>query len=240
MNSKFREAFSSIHAEAELKEHTRDYLSRTVYRREKSFRRPAIIAAAVCLLITVFAGETWIYMTPTAYISIDINPSLELGINRFDRVVSVEGFNDDGRTLADTLDIKYLDYNEALEQLLSQQIVEDYLTEDALMSVTVSCSDEEKSSEILQDVESCTSGRSNVHCHSGDVEELLDAHSEGLSLGKYRAYLELKELDPSVTEDEIRDLSMREIQDLIDQYSSQTSSHESDSHGHKHGSEYCE
>ena len=31
-------------------------------------------------------------MTPTAYISIDINPSLELGINRFDRIVSVEGY----------------------------------------------------------------------------------------------------------------------------------------------------
>ena len=46
-----------------------------------------------------------------------------------------------------------------------------------------------------------------------------DAHEAGLSFGKYRAYLELKELDPDITPDDIRDLSMREIQDLIDSLS---------------------
>ena len=45
--------------------------------------------------------------------------------------------------------------------------------------------------------------------------------SDLLSLGKYRAYLELKALDPAVTPDDIRDLSMREIRDLIDAYKTQ-------------------
>ena len=67
---------------------------------------------------------------------------------------------------------------------------------------------------------SCTTGQSNISCHSTNMEEINEAHSAGLSVGKYRAYLELKELDPSVTIDDIRDLSMREIRDLINSYDS--------------------
>ena len=31
-------------------------------------------------------------MTPVSAVSIDVNPSIELGVNRFDRVVAVEGY----------------------------------------------------------------------------------------------------------------------------------------------------
>ncbi len=50
-----------------------------------------------------------------------MNPSIELGINRFDKVVSVAGCNADGEALAAALDIKYLDYDAALEQVLSSE-----------------------------------------------------------------------------------------------------------------------
>ena len=38
----------------------------------------------------------------------------------------------------------------------------------------------------------------------------------GLSYGKYRLLLEIQELDPSVTADDVRDLSMREMLDLLE------------------------
>lgn len=174
--------------------------------------------AAACLFITVSAGGAWLYLSPAAFISIDINPSLELGINRFDQVISVEYFNRDGQNLAEHLDIRYMDYNAALDKLLSEQSVEACLTDGAVMAVTVAGSDDEKTSQILENVKTCTAGHSNIVCHSGSMEEMHEAHSEGLSLGKYRAYLELKELDPTITPDDIRNLSMREIRDLIDAF----------------------
>ena len=71
--------------------HTKEYLSKKIYSRSAAprpvFRRAAALAAGLVLLF--FIGGSWVFMTPTAYISIDINPSLELGINRFDRIVSV-------------------------------------------------------------------------------------------------------------------------------------------------------
>ena len=217
---KFREAFGQIHAEDELRTNTKDFLARQI-NKKKAHTFPILktAAAAACLLVAVTAGGAWLYLTPSAYISIDINPSLELGVNRFDRIVSIEAFNSDGQELAEQLDIRYMDYSEAMEELLSEQTVEAYLEDGAVMTVTVAGSDEEKTDQILENVETCTAGHSNISCHSGDMAEMREAHSEGLSFGKYRAYLELKSLDPSVTPDDIRNLSMREIQDLIDSYS---------------------
>ena len=188
MSNRIRDAFDDVHAEKELKEHTKEYLRRKVYQRKRTLWTAPVraAAAAVCLFLVVLAGGSWLYLVPTAYISIDINPSLELGVNRFDRIVSVEGFNDDGVRLAEQLDIKYMDYNDALEQILSDQSVEDYLAGNDLLSVTVVCNNEAKNSEILEHVESCTASHSSVSCHSGSTEEMHDAHEAGLSFGKYR------------------------------------------------------
>ena len=78
------------------------------------------ISAAVCLLSFMIGGH-WLYFTPTARISIDVNPSIELEINRFDKVVSVDAYNDDGRELADSLEIRFMGYKEAVNQILDDK-----------------------------------------------------------------------------------------------------------------------
>lgn len=221
MNDKWKSAFDQIHAEDKLKEHTKEYLSKRVYSRKPAFhplfRQFAMAAAG--LVILLFIGGSYIFLTPTAYISIDINPSLELGINRFDRIVSVDSYNEDGENLARTFHITFMNYNDALEEILSSQSIEDYLAQDAVMSLTVAGDNETQYSEIYDTVETCASDHENIHCHSGDTKEMHEAHDEGVSFGKYRAYLILKDLDPSVSLDDVRDLTMREIYDLIDTYS---------------------
>ena len=238
MNNHLKSAFDQIHAEPELKQNTLDFLSEKVYRSEKDSssetisgkkrRQPAafvrIAAAAACLLLFLCGGGSYLYFTPTAYISIDINPSLELGVNRFDRIISVEGYNDDGTALAASLNIRFLDYQDAIEQLLEDETVESYLSGDAVMSLTVAGKSESQSSTILENVESCVSDRENVRCHSGDVTEMHDAHECGMSFGKYQVFLRLQELDPAITADDVRDLSMREILDLIEEYSTPSDS----------------
>lgn len=220
MNEKWKSAFDQIHAEEALKDHTKEYLSEKIYNRRSAshpvFRRAAVLAAGLVLLF--FIGGTWIFMTPTAYISIDINPSLELGINRFDRIVSVDGYNEDGDDLAESLNITFMDYSDALDEILSSQSIEDYLSGDALMSLTVAGDNETQYTEILDTVATCADGRENIQCHSGDTEEMHKPHDAGVSFGKYRAYLILHALNPSISLDDIRSMTMREIYDLIDSY----------------------
>ena len=154
---RIKAAFDTVHADEALKQRTRAYLARTVNAGEK--RRPlrrAIPALAACLLVLCLSGW-YLYFIPTAYISVDINPSLELGVNRFDRVVSVEAYNPDGQALSDTLDLKYLDYRDALEQLVNDQAVEGYLQDIRLMDlgtyVTYNATEEEIAACGLDDPE---------------------------------------------------------------------------------------
>ena len=225
MNETWKKAFDQIHAEPELKEHTRAYLKEKVYRtsaRHASHIRRLAAASVFCLFLCA-AGVCYLFFAPVTYISVDINPSLELGLNCFRRSISVEGYNDDGASLADSLDLKYLDYMDALDRILKSDTIETLLAGDNVLSLTVAGESETQNQEVLQDMETSVSGYSNVHCHSGDMEEVHEAHSCGMSFGKYQAFLILQELDPSVTSEDVQDLSMHEIWSRIRQLSGDSS-----------------
>lgn len=250
MNRRWKTAFDRIHAEEQLKEHTRAYLAQQLVRQQPRRRarwRPAL--ATVCLLFVLALGSYWLFLIPTAFISIDLNPSLELSINRFDRVIAVQGYNDEGQMIADSLQLQYLDYRQALQELLNSQEIGSYLDQDAVLSMTVSGQDSSQCGSILQEVEGCAAAHQNIRCHSGDIEQVNQAHAAGMSLGKYQAFLILQQLDPSITEEQVRQLSMRQIRQLIDAYSErdgasgseqgdaqagQAGSHHSQEHGHQH------
>lgn len=218
MHDKIRAAFGEIHAEEDLKAQTRAYLARQApgHRRRISGRM-RLVPALACFLLVLLAG--WggyhTYFTPSAIISIDVNPSLELGVNRFDKVVSIEGYNEDGAALATAVDVKYMDYAQALVRILDSDAFAPYTSEQASVSIAVFGPDAEKSSEMLSQVEACTAGYTNTHCYADTMEVASAAHAAGLSCGKYRAYLELHELDPSVTPADIQGMTMREIRDRI-------------------------
>ncbi len=221
MSEKWREAFDQVRADEELKEHTRDYLNKRVYSKKRIARIPvrAAVAVTACLVLVALAsGGSYVFFTPTAYISIDINPSLELGINRFDRIVSVEGYNAEAEELLDGLDIRFLPYQEGIRELLDSAGLQDYLAQDGLLSFTVAGDSDEQSSQILDYVETCAQDHQNMQCHLSGMDEMEAAHQEDMSVGKYRAYLALKDVDPSVTLEEVREMSMHQIQELLESY----------------------
>ena len=110
---------------------------------------------------------------------------------------AVLGYNEDGRALVQDLHIKYMDYTDALEPLMEDQNMEVYLADNADVVLTVAGDNAAKSSEILDNVESCMSQHQNVYCHSGNSEEVHHAHDAGLSFGKYQAWQVLQLAGPS-------------------------------------------
>ena len=218
MNDRIREAFDQVQAGEELKEKTRECLTGKIqgYTKRRINRYPYLASVTVCLLFLMFGGH-WFYFTPTAKISIDVNPSLELGINRFDRVVVVEAYNEDGRELAASLNIRFMGYREAVNQILENERIVDLLSQDEIMTITVMESKGTQSVRILSDMESCVAKHQNTYCYSADSREVAPAHRHGMSCGKYRAFLELQKFYPDITPEEIQGMSMREIRNLTDE-----------------------
>lgn len=243
MDDKIKTAFDAVHADEELKNKTRAFIAQkkhgyTVHR-TLNYRKILPAAAVGCLVLILFAGIK-LYFTPTARIDIDINPSIELGINRFDKVVSVNPLNDDGKELAESLDIKFANYDEALREILDNKSVEALLSDNGVMTVTVIETNTAQSANILSEVSACVSDYGNVYCHSASSEEVSAAHELGLSCGKYWAFLELQALDPDITLEEIRNMTMRQIHELVAALSGDENNESSaavDGNGH-HGNGY--
>lgn len=220
MNDRMKKTFDQIRAEEELKNSTREFLAQRThgYSMYRHVSYKFLVSVTACLLF-LLAGGYWFYFIPTASISIDINPSVELGINRFDKVVSVHAYNHDGQELADSLSIKFMDYVEAVNKILENEKITALLLDNEIMTIAVIGPDGKQCKRILSQVESCTSGRGRAYCYFAHSEEVRKAHEMGMSYGRYQAFLELQELDPDITPEEIQGMTMREIRDLIQQLS---------------------
>ena len=183
MDDRIRAAFDAIHAEEALKEHTKAALAarqRPAVRR----RRLAPLLACLALVVVLLGGGGWLWFTPTASVSVDINPSLELRLNRFSRVVAVEGANADGQALAQELDLRFLDCAAALEAILASDTVSALLAQDSALTIAVSGQDEAQCQDLLTQAQHCTAGQENAHCFSASSQEHDEAHQAGLTLGK--------------------------------------------------------
>lgn len=212
MQNKIKSAFDSVHADKQLKKQTMDFIENKTHNK-RSVLRP-VCAAFACLALACFGGYK-AYFTPTSIISIDINPSIELDVNRFDKVISVDSYNDDGEIFSNSLDIIFKDYNSAIDEILESDTIKNCLSENQTLSIGVLPLNEAQGENILQYVSNCTSGHENMHCYSLNQDEVSEAHSLGLSYGKYRVYLQLLDLGIEITPDEVNQMTMRELNDLI-------------------------
>lgn len=231
MRDRLKPALDAVHAEEELKERTLAFLRDR--REERAPRRrvgkPALAAACLAVLLLCVGGG--FCFVPTSVVSVDINPSIQLEVNRFDRVIRVREYNESGRELAQELKLWYLDCGEAVERILESGEISSLLAEDGQMEITVA-GRAAQCSRLLEEMEACAAGHGNVRCYRAEAEDIQNAQSLGLSMGKYRALLDLQALDPQITAEDIRDLTMAQIRQLERELSG---SGEPGGHGQGHG-----
>ena len=177
-----------------------------------------LVPLAACLAavaVLVGFGGYHVYTTPAAAISIDVNPSVELGVNRFDRVVSVDAFNDDGQRLVESLDedVLNMNYEDAVDCILASDNMQSLLAKGEIISVAVAGEDDMRCDAMLTRLEQCTSEHASGHayCHRTDANEVEQAHHNGVSFGKYQAILAAQEADPGLTFEQARSMTMREL-----------------------------
>lgn len=214
--NRIRDAFDSVKADEALKNGAAAFIAREAARRQ---RRPVFrlrYAAAALLLVTILGFGYSAYAMPASYISIDVNPSVELAINRFDRVVSAKAYSDDGvRILAD-IGVKGEIYTDAVEMLLADAEFQTYLNADAMLTFTVVSV---RQDEIIAGIEGCEGYvRYGAQCRAASSDIVGQARANGLSLGKYQMYLDLAAYDPSITPEQCRFMSMKQLHERLQQF----------------------
>ena len=210
-----RDSMKGIRASEEMKRNTLQYLENQQKQRNGSGAHYGVkyVFVALCLLFLMGVGGYSAYIRPVSYISIDVNPSIEFGVNQLGRVVTVSAYNEDGRNVLSRMSLKNATYMQAIHSLLEDNEYCKFLARDAQLVITV-ISDKpdiivrEIENDILLQSYGAVACTSNINC-------MQEAHLHDMSFGKYEAYMELLQYDESVTVEECHRMTMGEIRRRI-------------------------
>jgi hypothetical protein len=169
-----------------------------------TWKKAGIVAASVLLAVSVWTSAS-LFSEPTAYayVTVDINPSIELSIDNHKQVVAAVPLNDEGKLVLEGLKLKGLPVEEAVGKLAEAASTQGYLDEKTEVIITASPAVEKEEledaldlsrveDELVAKVESMAQSAGTEVEVEGIVvsqEVRAAAQEEGLSPGKYALYL---------------------------------------------------
>ncbi|WP_249311865.1 anti-sigma-I factor RsgI family protein [Congzhengia minquanensis] len=89
----------------------------------------AVAACFAVIFIAGISGHSLAYRTPSSYIYIDINPSVRLDVNCFDKVISVVPLNEDAVSLVESYPLQTADTEQCMNKIVSACFEKKYLNE---------------------------------------------------------------------------------------------------------------
>ena len=218
MDEQLKNAFEAIHASDRLKRTTKatlrkktfDY-GRNILRKRAYHRR---VASGLLSLFLVFTG-CGLWFLPTTNIAMDINPSINIRVNALDRVISVEGTNADGVELAKQLDVAGMPYDDAMQRILLSEGLERFLENNQMISITMAGGGNDEHLTDMANKVLCRAygiaGKENIFYCEVDWNTVKAARTENLCIPRYLAWKRLLEIDPTITTDEVRELSIEQV-----------------------------
>ena len=179
--------------------------------------RAARVALAACVaLALVVSGATYAVAAPTAYVGIEVNPSFELAVNRFDAVVGERSFNEDGAEVLAEAEVVGRTIADALAALAGELSERGYLGEGSAVSVTVSCDDEGQYSSIESASRCLGDGEAEVSCEHASSGEHHAASEAGMGVGRWRVWRELVDAGVDVSASDAAQMSLSELLGLAE------------------------
>jgi hypothetical protein len=117
-------------------------------------RKVASIAAIFLLVLCIYWGVDS-YYRPYTYISIDINPSVEIVTNIFDRIINIRGINDDGKKIVSLKEYRNRSVNEGIENIIGSAIETGYIKQnyENVVLLTILSKDPDEIIKIEEDIQ---------------------------------------------------------------------------------------
>ncbi len=233
METAFKKALNQIKADDNLKQKTAEYIlkadsnvisinSAAALKKKPQFTKRLIAAACIAAVFCALPIGTYAYYkTPTSYVSIDINPSIELGINSFGKVVSVKAYNLDGETVIAGLSLLNSNVESAVKHIVKSAAQNGFIKDDgsSFISVTAETNSDKKAEELKQDAQAGAIDAIDSEDDTATIQAdnmALDRRDEALDLGitpgKLNLIQKLQDFDPEIKTEDYKDSSVSDIQ----------------------------
>ncbi|TVY09717.1 anti-sigma factor domain-containing protein [Paenibacillus cremeus] len=197
-----------------------------------NWRSPSVagrsaIAAAVIFCLVLFASFNGKLGSPevVAYVSMDINPSIEMGLDVKENVIELRGLNDDGVDLIQTVDYKGKSLENVAGKLLDKAEQKSLARGEAeIVIASTAVGDNTKVSDtaiaeklrqqVTKHIETTHPTQVSsyqVAAFAAPQEVREAAVQNGVSTGKYAVYLNAKNSGTDITLDELKKESVLQI-----------------------------
>ena len=221
MDKHMKEAFDAVQTPERLKRKTRAALRKKTFDYGRNVlrlqaRRRRLAAGLLSMALALSGAGIW--FLPSASISVDINPSIELKVNALDRVISLEGRNSDGVALVRDIDVTGMAYDDAMQRILLSQGLEPYLADGSQITITVAGGGTDAHAEQMLSKVLCRAyniaSRDNVLYCQVDWETVKAAQKVNLCIPRYLAWQNLLKTDPTMTPEDVREIPKERIRVL--------------------------
>ena len=194
----------------------------------------SMVAVFLVAILGLFGWNLMLPTTAVAMISVDINPSLQLTLDRKGRVLELESLNSEGDVLLSKLSLQGEPWEDALSQIIEKSVSLEYLNSDQTWVVvgyspientanlTKTGVNSENIAEKIDEVAEEKGVSPSVAVYELTQEEKVQAEEKGLSLGEYALLDSAKKAGVAVeheivkkTDDRVSLLEKPEIQEQL-------------------------
>lgn len=234
-------ALDDVKASSELKDRT---LQKVLEKRGKhrNWRTLSVVSTIVCACILFFlqpliAPNEVPQSTDIAYtyVTMDINPSLELQLAKDNTVLDVIAYNEEAKQIVETIEVNGEKVEDAVQILLETPAFQEYL-EEGYLQVSVFSDDEEKTVSIEETLNQSISTKvkpEQYSCSRVSKQEKEEADAHHISFGKYQIITAIIELDKDYSITELKDVSMKKLMDVYESLNGSSYPSQDNQHQHK-------
>lgn len=179
----------------------------------------AATAVVLMLVTTGFTGYRY-YQTPVSYLDVDINPSIELGINRWDRIVSAQGYNGDGEKVLADINVINDKVETGVKKIVETADDKGYFSKPGggAVALTSVSDDNDKAEKLTKDASEAAETFAKEEAVNVEIvtehvasERRDEAQKIGITPGKLNLIQKLQALDHNITVEDYKEKSVKEI-----------------------------
>ena len=186
------------------------------------------LSTVLASFIFILIGGILFFNNPTSYVSIDINPSIMISSNVFDKVVKIEPLNDSASEVIKNLNLYGKNVSDAVNEIVNSATNLGYIkeeSEDNAIIITTYCDNQQKRNEMQEQIHY----KLNQNLNSKGIKSLIidtelteedakKANEYGVSESKILFVKKAIEQNPDLKFEDLIYLPVREIVKYIDGY----------------------